>query len=378
MPARERLRICFVLPSLNGGGAERAAVQILNALDRDSWERSIYLFERRGPYLSDLDPSITLSSGDAGSRLQRWNTLRKYLQKSKPDLVVAFLSYFSVLAAARAARISARVVFNQQTPVSAFLADADYDWRHPWRRRLFALVTRYSYRLADRIIATSAGVSQDLVGQFGIASERIRVVHNPVDLDGVERSARDPIGPPFDRQWRKPVVVSAGRLADAKNYPLLVEAFAELRRRVPATLFILGAGEREAAIRAQIAERGLEDAVILCGFQPNPWKYIARADVFALTSHYEGFGNVLVEAMACGVPVVATSSPGTKEIVRVDTDGLLVENHAPADVAAALERVLGDDELRGRLAAGARSSARRFALPVIAAAYDRAFREVFA
>ncbi len=96
-------------------------------------------------------------------------------------------------------------------------------------------------------------------------------------------------------------------------------------RDVPARLFILGQGERGAGASQPVAARGLEDAVVLCGFQANPWKYIARADVFALTSRYEGFGNVLVEAMACGVPVVATGSPGTREIVDDGVDGLLVE-----------------------------------------------------
>ena len=174
------------------------------------------------------------------------------------------------------------------------------------------------------------------------------------------------------------MVVAAGRLADAKNYPLLIDAFAELRRSRPTTLFVLGSGGREAAIRSQIAARGLDEVVILCGFQPNPWKFIARADVFALTSRYEGFGNVLVEAMACGIPVVATTSPGTREIVVDGVNGLLVDDHTPEAVAAALERVLGDDALRQRLAAGARSRARQFALPALAAAYDRAFEEVFA
>jgi len=124
--------------------------------------------------------------------------------------------------------------------------------------------------------------------------------------------------------------VAAGRLADAKNYPLLIDALAELRRTVPARLFILGEGEGEAVVRGQIARLGLDADVVLCGFQRNPWKYIARADVFALSSRYEGFGNVLVEAMACGVPVVATSSPGTCEIVGDGIDGLLVEHHEPA------------------------------------------------
>jgi glycosyltransferase involved in cell wall biosynthesis len=157
---------------------------------------------------------------------------------------------------------------------------------------------------------------------------------------------------------------------------LLIDAMALLRRTVPARLFILGQGELEAPLREQIARLGLSDSVVLCGFQKNPWKYIARADAFVLTSRYEGFGNVLIEAMACGVPVVATSSPGTKEIVTAGTDGLLVERHEPAAVSAALERVLTDDAFRRRLADGARRSAERFALPVIADAYDRALGAV--
>jgi glycosyltransferase involved in cell wall biosynthesis len=104
---------------------------------------------------------------------------------------------------------------------------------------------------------------------------------------------------------------------------------------------------------------------------------MARADVFALTSRYEGFGNVLVEAMACGVPVVATDSSGTRDIVRDGVDGLLVSDHGAAAVASALERVLADQALRRRLAAAAECGAERFGLPVIAAEYDRVLREAF-
>jgi glycosyltransferase involved in cell wall biosynthesis len=373
-----RRRVCFVLPSLNGGGAERAAVQVLNALDPAAWTRSMYLFEREGPYLADLDPAIALAAGGGGSRLRRWNALRRYLRGQRPDVVVSFLSYFSVLTAARAAGIGARIVFNQQTPMSAFLTDADYHWRRPWHRRAFSAVTRIGYRLADLIVTTSAGVADDLVTRFGVARTRIRVVHNPVDLGLIAGASAEPLEAAHDAQWTRPAIVAAGRLADAKNYPLLVEAMAILRTRVPARLFVLGEGEREGALRELIAQRGLSDVVILCGFQRNPWKYIARADVFALSSRYEGFGNVLVEAMACGVPVVATDSPGTREIVRPEVDGLLVAQDDPAAMAAALERVLRDDAFRRSLAEGARAGAARFALPAIAAAYDIVLDEVFA
>ncbi|HET6957301.1 MAG TPA: glycosyltransferase, partial [Vicinamibacterales bacterium] len=305
-----RPRVCFVLPSLNGGGAERAAVHILNGLDETRWDRSMYLFLREGPYLNDLQSSIDVVSGPGGSRLRRWLHLRRYLRGTRPQLVVPFLSYFSALSASRGAGIDARVVFNLQTPMSHFLTDADYPWRGRWHRRLFSLVTRAAYRLADAIVTTSAGVADDLVTVFGVPRERIQIVHNPVDLDAVRSMADEPLDPSHEAVWSHPAIVAAGRLADAKNYPLLLDAVAVLRRTVPARLFILGQGEREAGMRDQIERLGLGDAVVLCGFQKNPWKYIARADLFALTSRYEGFGNVLIEAMACGVPVVATSSPG--------------------------------------------------------------------
>ena len=177
------------------------------------------------------------------------------------------------------------------------------------------------------------------------------------------------------------MIVAAGRLADAKNYPLLIDALALLRQRVPARLFILGQGDRgAAAARAgrRAAARGRRGD--LCGFQRNPWKYIARADVFALSSRYEGFGNVLVEAMACGVPVVATAFAGTRDIVRDGVDGLLVERHEPAAVAAALDARARATSRPAR-PAGRRGAPERGALRAAGRrrrAYDRVFREVLA
>ena len=368
-----RRRICFVLPSLAGGGAERAAVHILNALDGRQWDRSMYLFDRVGPYLDDVSPDIRLSAGTDHSRVGRWQALRRFIRDTKPEIVVSFLSYFSVLSAARAARVGARVVFNQQTPMSAFLQDDDYPWRGRWHRRVFSMVTRAGYAAADLVVTTSRGVASDLQTAFGVSADHVRVIPNPVDIEAVVQAAAEPLDAAFAAQWTAPVIVAAGRLAEAKNYPLLLDAVALLRQRVPARLFILGQGELEGVMRARIAERGLNEAVVLCGFQKNPWKFIAKADVFALSSHYEGFGNVLVEAMACGVPVVATASAGTRDIVRDGVDGLLVERHDAALVADALASVLGDASLREALANEARDGARRFSLPTVAAQYDEVF-----
>lgn len=371
-------RICFVLPSLNGGGAERAAVHILNNLPPDRWQRSMFLFSRSGPYLDEVDSSIHLESATGEGRLSQWLALRRFVAQTRPQVVVSFLSYFSVLTAVHAAGVGSRVVFNQQTPMSAFLADGDYPWRRGWRRMVFDLATRIGYAAAELIVTTSRGVADDLVAAFGVSRGKIAVVPNPVDLDAVREAARESIDPSYERAWRRPVIVAAGRLAEAKNYPLLIDAMAALRERIDARLFILGTGDEEAAIRARIRERGLEQAVTLCGFQKNPWKFIAKADVFALTSHYEGFGNVLIEAMACGVPVVATASAGTRDIVRHGVDGLLVEQHAAAAFADAMASLLTDPGTRQRMSAAALQDAPRFALPRVAQMYDEAFRGVLA
>ena len=374
---KARRKVCFVLPSLAGGGAERAAVQILNGLDASRWDRSMYLFRAEGPYLSELSSEVRLQSGAGTSRFARWRELRRFMAATKPDLVVAFLSYFTVLSAVRAAMTRAKVIFNQQTPMSAFLDDADYEWRRPLRKRGFSAVTRLGYAAADLVITSSRGVAQDLTAKFGVDPARVRVVPNPVDVEAVQAAAADPLDAAHQQRWQRPVIVAAGRLADAKNYPLLIDALALVRASVPATLFVLGEGERAEDLRRLAGERGLADAIVWCGFQSNPWKYMARADVFALTSRYEGFGNVLVEAMACGVPVVATRSPGTEDIVRDGVDGLLTR-HTPDAVAASLTRLLLDVAERDRMAAAARLSANRFAKPAIAQSYDAVFAEALA
>lgn len=373
-----RRKVCFVLPSLNGGGAERAAVQILNRLDANRWDRSMFLFAREGPYLAEVDPAIAIASADVASRFGRWRALRSYVAAERPEIVMAFLSYFSVLAATRAANTGAKAIFNLQTPMSEFLTDADYHWRRSWHRAAFSAVTRAGYAAADLIIATSRGVAGDLTATFGIDPDRIRVLANPVDLDRVRTAMRESVDPAVLPAGDGPLVVAAGRLADAKNYPLMIEAFAVLRQQIPARLCILGQGEREGALRQLIAARGLDGSVRLAGFQPNPWKYIARADLFLLTSRYEGFGNVLIEAMACGVPVIATVSPGTADIVTDGVDGVLVGAHTPRAVADALSRVLGDPDHHVRLRAGASASAEKFGLPQAVARYDRVISEAIA
>jgi hypothetical protein len=214
-----RRKVCFALPSLAGGGAERTAVQILNAVDGERWERSLYLFAREGPYLAEVSPSIHIAGGGGGSsRIGRLLALRRFIRDVRPDVVVAFLSYFSVLCAVRAAGVGARVVFDQGTPLSEFLRDADFRWSRPLARRVFAAATRFGYAAADLVVTTSRRRGRP--GEVLRRQARTRPGGaQPVDLDGIAAAASQPIDPAHAALWRPPVIVAAGRLADVKNYP---------------------------------------------------------------------------------------------------------------------------------------------------------------
>jgi glycosyltransferase involved in cell wall biosynthesis len=215
-----------------------------------------------------------------------------------------------------------------------------------------------------------------LTAAFAIDPSRIRVIPNPVDLDRVRAAAEEPIDPSVLPKGDGPLIVAAGRLAEAKNYPLMIDAIAEVRKHLPVRLCILGQGELETSLKQLVAARGLADAIAFAGFQANPWKYIARADVFLLTSKYEGFGNVLIEAMACGVPVVATASAGTGDIINHDVDGLLVESHTAPHVAAALKSMLESRDRRQSMSAAARAAANRFAVEQVVSQYHSVMEQL--
>jgi glycosyltransferase involved in cell wall biosynthesis len=363
LPERRKQKIVFLLPSLHGGGAERAAITLLGALS-ETYDLTLYLFEPHGAYLESVPPGVRTVIGQSG-RMSRVLALRRFVEQEQSDVVVSFLSHFSGFVALRGLRPRPRYLVSQQTPVSGFLQDADYRWRRPLNRRLFSLVARSIFPRVDLVAATSQGVAEDLVQNFGVRRERIEIVHNPVDVETVQARATEAIET-APRAHRVPRIVTAGRLADAKNLPLLVASLEQVAKQTAVDAWVLGEGELEQDLRQRLANAGLTEHVQLLGFQSNPWKYMARADVFVLTSRYEGFGNVLIEAMACGLPVVATASYGTREIVQHERNGLLVESHTPEAVASALTRLLTDEALRKQLAFGARESAHRFSVARVA------------
>jgi len=232
-----------------------------------------------------------------------------------------------------------------------------------WQRALYQAVP-LAYRRARRVVAVSAGVADDLA-QFGaLPPGQVQVIHNPVfstDLDSLAARAPDhawfaPGGPP--------IVLAAGRLHRQKGFDTLLRAFAQVRAETDCRLIILGEGEERSALETQAEALGLRYDIDLPGFHPNPFALMARAGAFVLSSRWEGFPNALVEAMACGAPVVATDCPsGPREIAQ----GLAPL--VPVDDVRALAGALAPTLRRRPDTAALRARARSFSVEAAAGRY---------
>jgi glycosyltransferase involved in cell wall biosynthesis len=226
-----------------------------------------------------------------------------------------------------------RVVLREGNSVTAYLADVAR--AQPWKARAIRALYRRAYALADRIICQSDYMLQDLAANLGLRKGKLVRIYNPVDIDRI-RDLADQGTCPYPEG--RPRLVAVGKLAYQKGYDLLLPALAQLRQRHPrAILSILGEGEERAALEAQAADLGLEGSVRFLGFRDNPYPYLKHADLFVLASRYEGFANVILEAMACGKPVVATDCPGgNREAVEPGVTGWLTRAGDAASLADAM------------------------------------------
>jgi glycosyltransferase involved in cell wall biosynthesis len=221
---------------------------------------------------------------------------------------------------------------------------------------------RRVYVEADAIVAVSNGVADDLATYIDIPRELITTVYNPMVHPDLQVKAREPLEHPWFAPGAPPVVLSVGRPGRQKDFPTLLRAFARIRAQRPARLMILGevsnsgkSMERRAKLMTLAAELGVADDIVLHGFVQNPFAYMVRASVLVLSSLYEGFANVLVEALACGCPVVSTDCPsGPAEILDNGRFGLLVPVGDDAAMAKAICTALDSppdrEQLRARAA----------------------------
>jgi glycosyltransferase involved in cell wall biosynthesis len=231
---------------------------------------------------------------------------------------------------------------------------------------------RAAYRRAAKLVSASAGVAEELARLYGLHREEIVVIPNPIDTGFVLARSTEPLDLELEILADVPILLTIGRLEKVKNHVLLLRAFARVRRETAANLLIVGTGGLRQNLERLAEDLGIAHDVVFQGWLDNPFPLMRMSTAFVLSSHYEGFGNVLLEAFACGCPVVSTDCPfGPAEILGDPAAGILVPAQDENALATAILRVLRDDGLRTALAHRGRHRALEFETSRVIARYER-------
>lgn len=324
--------VAILLPDLRPGGAERLLITLAAAWARQGIAVEFVLLRRVGELLAQLPSGSKFVDLKASRVRSAWRPLVRYLRESPPDALLAAMWPLTVLApfAAKRAGFRGCVVVSEHAPQSL-----SYVRRGRLHNTVMAVTMRAGYRMADARVGVSSGVADDMARLSGMDRAAFRVIHNPAATGQVIGNYGRPqsiAGP------QGPLILSVGTLKAVKRHDLLIRAFAQMSRR-DATLCILGEGKERPRLQALVDALGLDERVLLPGYQSDPAPWYAYADLFVLSSDHEGFGNVIVEALEQGVPVVSTDCPsGPREILEGGKYGTLV----PVGDAAALASAIDD------------------------------------
>jgi glycosyltransferase involved in cell wall biosynthesis len=323
-----RKRILFLIPSLRGGGAERFFSILLRHLDRTSFEPHLALLRAEGEYLRDLPDDVVVHDLECSRARYAPPGLLRLIWKLRPQAVLSTSPQTNMALTLSAPFLphGTRVLLSESNMPSAELEDGV---AHP---RLWAWLYRHLYKRADKVVCLCDAMMDDLALHFNVPREKLTRIYYPVDLERV-RELADSQGNPFAGPG--PHLAAAGRLCRQKGFDLLLAAMSRVRAHLPqASLTILGQGPLLAELTRQAKNLGLTDAVRLLGFQQNPWPYIKHADVFVLSSRYEGLPNVLLEALALGTPIVATDCPSAiRELHAMHPEIVMVPPEDPEALA---------------------------------------------
>lgn len=337
-------RLGIFFPALSMGGVERLMLTLAESCSARGYPVDLVVGSPQGDFERDIPPAVRVVDlhRPPPKTPERLAGLVRYLRETTPDVLLSatdgsnLVAVWARMLARRAVRvvISTHLIWSVHALLSSFQSPF-----HAWKYRLvMPMLIRLTYPRADGIIAVSREVAEDIARASTVPYERIHVIPNPVITPSFRVKAEEPLEHPWFQRKAPPVVLGVGRLSKEKNFALLIEAFALARQHRPLRLMILGRGEEQAALTALANRLGVADDVALAGFVPNPYPFMREAAALVCSSLYEGFGNVLVEAMAVGTPVISTRCPGgPREILAEGIYGPLVPlGDAPALAQAIL------------------------------------------
>ncbi len=383
-------KIVIFINSLSSGGAERVVSHLLWNL-KDEFEIHLVMYSKIIDFkippdikILDLRQSITENDFRVFLKIPLIAyRLHRYCKKNGIQTSIAFLNRPCYVNGVMRSLFGfkGRIVMCERTYQTAILNPRD-----PFFRAISTKLVKFAYKRADLVLANSYAMKADLVENFKVKTP-IRVIHNPVNLAYIKEKAKEEVSLRFEKDYF--YFITVGGFRKEKNYALLIEAFFRMKQ-LPVRLIFVGAGTQESYLKQKVSSLGLERRVTFAGFDSNPYKYIDKSDCFVLSSYVEGFPNVLLEALACGKPIISTDCrSGPREILAPGTDihqeastnfeiaehGILTPTNDVVLLAAAMKRMFEDAALRERLKAGAESRAADFEVEEIIKSFHVAFSE---
>lgn len=351
--------IAFFIPSMNGGGAEKMMLALANHYALAGKTVDLVLVNKEGQYLQHVSSLVRVVDLKSHRTLASLPRLVRYLKEEKPMTMLSALTHANI-AAVLARKLSGedfRLVVSQRSLVAR---------QRNIKRFVYNKVVGWFYNSSDGVVAISEGVKEDMVEALSVRRELIHTIYNPAYSEvNVERSREEAGHPYFNSENKCPVVLAVGRLVEVKGFDSLIRAFSLVRKNTDVRLIILGEGPLRKKLQGLIDSLDLNEVVSMPGFVENPYSYMKNADLFVLASLSEGFGNVLVEAMACGTPVVSTNCPtGPAEILEGGKWGRLVPVNNSEKLANAIF-----DSLQEKNRPRVEVRAKDFAIGPIAEAY---------
>ncbi|MDC0358381.1 glycosyltransferase family 4 protein [Oligoflexia bacterium] len=364
------MKITFVVNALTAGGAERIVTTLANYWSEKGWQVTILTFDNGStpPFytLNEQVIHIPLNVGTAAFPLLKKllsipgiiRQLRLAIKKAEADTVIAFMDQANILTALAARKLPVNVLVSER--VHPAMSSIVLPEKFFLTRFVMESVRNFAYGFADHVVLLS---EHSKTYYPKALHKKIAVIPNPV-LTHSE--------PAPDLELRGPCVLAMGRLTAQKNFPLLISAFKNVADRQPDwRLVIVGEGEQRSALEEQIAALNLTGRILLPGLTKTPLGVLKQAEIFVLSSDWEGFPNVLCEAMLCGKACVATDClTGPSEIIEHEQNGLLVPAGDRSALETTLESLMVDADLRGHLGANASEALERFNIEHVASRWE--------
>ncbi|WP_199528537.1 glycosyltransferase [Pseudoalteromonas sp. bablab_jr010] len=329
-------KIALYLPTLGGGGAERFMVRLANGLAERKCNVDLVVVNAVGPNLERVSERVNIVDLGCSRVLFSFPKLVHYLLKVKPTSMISTQNHASMMAIlAHAVSFSRSNLFIRQATILNTTEET---------KKSFKIIQKLFFYLAkktDMVIATTEKMKREFLEESKLSVKKVVVIPNPISIDSVARLSKEQVTHPWFTNDNIPIIIAVGRLENVKGFDKLIEAFSLLRAQMPARLVILGEGSLREPLESLAKSLNVSSHIWMPGFLSNIYPYLSGADVFALTSDYEGFPNGMLEAMACGTSVVAFNCPGgVSEILEDGNWGALVRPGDLQELSKALHTAL--------------------------------------